>query len=173
MKKILFLLLVSFLFTTGVFAQNTVLKVGQAAPAISLPTPYGKVITLASLKGKLVLIDFWATWCAPCVKEQPELKAIYNKHANEVKAGRFEILGISLDKNKENWQKSIEQYKIDWPQVSDLKFWKSQVAKDYAIEDLPFNVVVDEQGKIVAINLHGKELEGFIDNYLKSPNKLK
>src|SRR5690606_2270865 len=137
-----------------IYAQNEVLKIGQTAPEISLPTLNGNTVTLSSLKGKLVLIDFWATWCAPCVKEQPELKAIYDKHSDKVKAGEFEILGVSLDKSKENWQKNIDRFKINWLQVSDLMFWRSPVAKDYAIEGLPFNVIIDEQGKIIAINLH-------------------
>jgi len=142
------------------------LKIGQPAPEISLPTPNGNTVTLSSLRGKVVLIDFWATWCAPCVKEQPELKALYDQHIDHVKAGKFEILGVSLDKSKENWQKSIDRFKIDWLQVSDLMFWKSKVAKDYAIEGLPFNVLVNEQGNILAIDLHGKELEDFISDYL-------
>lgn len=166
MKRTLFFLLATF-FASPIFAQSNILKIGQPAPEISLPTPNGNTVTLSSLKGKLVLIDFWATWCAPCVKEQPELKALYDRHINHVKAGKFEILGVSLDKSKENWQKSINHFKIDWLQVSDLMYWKSKVAKDYAIEGLPFNVVVNEQGNITAINLHGKELEDFIGNYLR------
>lgn len=150
----------------SLYAQDEVLKIGQTAPEILLSTHNGDTVTLSSLKGKLVLIDFWATWCAPCVKEQPELKAIYDKHSDKVKAGEFEILGVSLDKSKENWQKSIERFKINWLQVSDLMFWKSPVAKNYAIEGLPFNVIVDEQGKIIAINLHSSALEDFISNYL-------
>ncbi|RKD17630.1 thioredoxin [Pelobium manganitolerans] len=165
MKKTFCVLLIT-LFASHLSAQSTALKIGQPAPEISLPTPDGKTILLSSLKGKLVLVDFWATWCAPCVKEQPELKDLYSKHSNQVRTGKFEILGISLDKSKENWRKGIERFKMEWIQVSDLMFWKSPVAKDYAIEGLPFNVVVDEQGKIAAINLHGKELEDFIDNYL-------
>jgi peroxiredoxin len=165
--------LLALFFANALFAQSAVLKIGQPAPAISLPAPNGDIHTLYSLKGKLVLIDFWATWCAPCVKEQPELKVLYNKHINEVKAGKFEILGVSLDKSKENWQKIIKDLKIDWPQVSDLMFWKSPVAKDYGIEDLPFNVLVNEQGNIVAINLHGKALEDFVSNYLKDLHFIK
>lgn len=165
MKSIFCFLLVT-LFANYLFAQNTALKIGQPAPEISLSTPKGNVVTLSSLKGKLVLIDFWATWCDPCVKEQPELKALYDKYINKVKSGKFEILGVALDKSKENWQKDIERFKIDWLQVSDLMFWKSPVAKDYSIEDLPFNVVVNEQGNIVAIDLHSAALENFIGNYL-------
>jgi peroxiredoxin len=165
MKKV-FLFFLIILFTENLFAQNNEIKAGNPAPEIALPAPDGQIITLSSLKGKLVLIDFWASWCPPCVKEQPELKALYEKQSKNVKAGKFEILGLSIDKNKENWEKAIKRFKIPWPQVSDLKFWKSPVTSDYGIEDLPFNVIVDEQGIIVAINLHGKELEDFIDHYL-------
>lgn len=165
MKKV-FLFFLIILFTENLFAQNNEIKAGNPAPEIALPAPDGQIITLSSLKGKLVLIDFWASWCPPCVKEQPELKALYEKQSKNVKAGKFEILGVSIDKNKENWEKAIKRFKIPWPQVSDLKFWKSPVTSDYGIEDLPFNVIVDEQGIIVAINLHGKELEDFIDHYL-------
>ncbi|HRP32770.1 MAG TPA: TlpA disulfide reductase family protein [Agriterribacter sp.] len=148
------------------YTQDTTLKIGQAAPEISLPALNGNAVTLSSLKGKLVLIDFWATWCVPCVKEQPELRAIYDKYSDKVGAGKFEILGVSLDKSRENWQQSIDRFKINWLQVSDLMFWKSPVAKDYYIEGLPFNVLVNEKGNIVAINLHGAALEDFISNYL-------
>lgn len=165
MKKIFFL--VALVIITGsVHAQNNAVQIGQAAPEIALPQPDGNIVTLSSLKGKLVLIDFWATWCAPCREEQPELKAIYEQHIDQVKAGKFEILGVSLDKNKTHWQQSIERFNIDWLQVSDLMFWKSPVAKDYAIEGLPFNVIADEQGKIIAVNLHGEALADFISNYL-------
>ncbi|MGV3761898.1 TlpA family protein disulfide reductase [Parapedobacter sp.] len=154
---------VALITMSSLFGQEGALKVGQQAPHISLPTPDGDTISLSSLKGKLVLVDFWATWCAPCVKEQPELKALYEKYNGP---NRFEIFGVSLDKRKDNWVNAIERFDIDWIQVSDLMFWKSPVARDYAIEELPFNVLIDERGTIIAINLHGEALDDFIASYL-------
>lgn len=112
------------------------------------------------------MIDFWATWCAPCVEEQPQLKAIYDTYSEQIKNNTFEILGVSLDKNKESWQKAINRFGISWIQVSDLKFWKSPVAKLYEIDELPFNVIIDGQGTIVAKNLHGKDLDEFLKKSL-------
>lgn len=147
-------------------AQNTPVKIQMQAPDISMQQPDGKLLQLKSFRGALVLVDFWATWCLPCVKEQPELKAIYQKNEAFVKRGKFQILGVSLDNKKENWTKGIQRQQITWPQVSDLKFWKSKAAHDYGMEEFPFNVVIDETGKIVAINIHGKQLEEFISNHL-------
>lgn len=165
MKKIRYLVAVMMIMG-NLYAQDEGLDIGKAAPEISLATPEGNMVSLSSLKGKLILVDFWATWCAPCVKEQPELKALYEKYRGSTQDGAFEILGVSLDKNRDNWVSAIERFEIDWIQVSDLMFWKSPVATDYAIEELPFNVVVDAQGTIAAINLHGKELEDFISDCL-------
>jgi len=165
MRTLLQILTLYFL-THSAMAQSNQVKVGQAAPDISLTKPDGTQLSLHSLKGKLVLIDFWATWCAPCVKEQPELKSLYSKFHKHVNDDQFEILGVSFDKNGDSWQKAIERLDISWPQVSDLKFWKSPVAKVYGIEELPFNVIVDAQGKVIAVSLHGKELEEFISNQL-------
>ncbi len=111
-------------------------------------------------------MDFWATWCGPCLKEQPELKKIYQEHRQAVKAGKFQILGVSLDSKKEHWEKGINRLGITWPQVSDLQFWKNKAAKDYDVKKLPFNVIVDKEGKIAAIDLHGKKLKDFINRLL-------
>lgn len=167
MIRFLFIFIISFSLS-GLRAQQKTLKIGQTAPEITMAAPNGTMFSLSSLKGKLVLVDFWATWCAPCIKEQPELKTLYQKYTVSDKDRRFEILGVSLDRKKEDWERGIQKFKIDWPQISDLKFWRSQAAKDYFIEELPFNVLVDEQGKIAAINLHGKELDGFIKKHLGS-----
>lgn len=164
MKKIFLVVILFF----GLHLHNAqALNMGDVVPEISAPTIDGKEFKLSSLKGKVVLMDFWATWCAPCVQEQPELKKLYEKHKAQVDSKEFEILGISLDKSKENWQKVVEKNQINWPQIGDLKFWKSPIAKAYSINELPYNLIIDGEGKIIAKNLHGEELEAFLDSVFK------
>lgn len=160
-----FILLFLIIFSGSITAQSTI-EVGKKAPEITMTKADGTSFTLSTLKGKVVLIDFWATWCAPCVEEQPELKTLYDTYSEQVKNNTFEILGVSLDKNKDSWQKAIDRFTIKWIQVSDLKFWKSPVAKLYEIDELPFNVIIDGQGTILAKNLHGKDLEEFLKKTL-------
>ena len=146
-------------------AQSTGLEKGNKAPDIRLPSVKGDTVSLSSLIGKLVLIDFWGTWCAPCVEEQAELARLYKKYkqTNFTKGKGFEIYGVSLDAKKPNWENFIVKNKINWIQVSDLKFWRSPVAKTYKIEGLPFNVLIDGHGIILAKNLHGIDLEKEIE----------
>jgi thiol-disulfide isomerase/thioredoxin len=155
------------------FSQSQELETGDKAPEINLPSPDGDSVALSDLSGKLVLIDFWATWCAPCIKEQPELAKLYRKYKNSVFANGngFEIYGVSLDNKKALWESSIKKMRIEWIQVSDLKFWTSPVAKTYNIQALPFNILIDGKGIIIAKNLHGTELEVFIHNLLIGSEK--
>jgi len=166
---ILFVALLLFGSTISTLsAQTTGLEPGNKAPEIKLPTLKGDTVALSTLKGKLVLIDFWGTWCSPCVQEQSELAKLYRKYklAAFTNGKGFEIYGVSLDVKKSNWENFINTNKIDWIQVSDLKFWRSPVAKTYNIQGLPFNVLIDGNGIILAKNLHGIDLEKGIARFL-------
>ncbi|CAM3594006.1 TlpA disulfide reductase family protein [Pontibacter korlensis] len=129
--------------------------IGQTAPDITLPSPDGGTKTLSSLRGKYVLIDFWASWCGPCRKENPNVVKMYNKY----KEKGFEIFGVSLDQSEEKWLAAIEKDKLTWPQVSDLKGWESSAAQLYNVTAIPQTVLVDPEGKIIAKGLRGPDLE--------------
>jgi len=167
--RILILSVVLLLIVGTISAQSIGLEPGNKAPEIKLPTTKGDTVALSSLKGKLVLIDFWGTWCAPCVAEQAELAKLYNKYKRSTftNGKGFEIYGVSLDAKKFNWENFITTNKINWIQVSDLKFWRSPVAKTYNIQALPFNILMDGNGIILAKNLHGMDLEKSIAKFLR------
>ena len=133
--------------------------IGQEAPDIVLPTPDDKELALSSFKGKIVLVDFWASWCGPCRKEMPNVVKAYAKFKDK----GFEIYGVSLDQDKARWVEAIAKDGITWPQVSDLKYWDSYAAKLYAVEGIPYTVLLDKEGKIIAKNLRGAELEKAIE----------
>lgn len=128
--------------------------IGKPAPEINLPDTAGNNFSLSALRGKYVLVDFWASWCAPCRDENPNVVSVFNKFS----ARNFTILGVSLDKEKRAWIKAIKEDKLNWTHISDLKFWSSSVVEPYHIEGIPFNVLVDPQGKIIASNLRGEGL---------------
>jgi len=138
--------------------------IGASAPDIALTDPEGKVRKLSSLKGKVVLIDFWASWCGPCRKENPNVVAMYNKYHEK----GFEIYSVSLDKERSSWLTAIAKDKLVWPDhVSDLKYWKSAGAAAYGVTSIPFTVLVDKKGKIVAKKLRGEELENKVKELCK------
>jgi thiol-disulfide isomerase/thioredoxin len=126
-----------------------------ARPAFAQADTSGKPISLQSFRGKYVLVDFWASWCAPCRKENPFLVAAYNKYHEK----GFEVLGVSLDDKKDRWLKAIAADGLPWQQVSDLKGWKNELAVRYGIRSIPANFLLDREGRIIAKNLRGKELE--------------
>ena len=137
--------------------------IGQPAPEISLPDPNGKILTLSSFKGKYVLVDFWAKWCGPCRRENPNVVKAYNKF----KGKAFDILGVSLDRNKADWLQGIQEDGLVWNHVSDLKYFESQAARDYNINGIPFSILVDPNGIIIAKNLRGTELHKKLEEVLK------
>lgn len=134
---------------------NSIVGLGVLAPEIKLPDPNGDTIPLSSLKGKYILLDFWASWCRPCRIENPNLVSNYKKYNDK----GFEIYQVSLDKKKESWIEAIENDRLDWIHVSDLKFWNSEAAKLYQVQAIPASFLLDRNGKIIAKNLRGDALE--------------
>jgi peroxiredoxin len=137
--------------------------VGKAAPALALPDASGKMISLASYKGKYLLVDFWASWCAPCRAENPNVVRVHD----EFKGKNFAILGVSLDKEKSAWQKAIQEDKLDWTHVSDLKYWNSKAVEIFKFDGIPFNVLIDPQGNVIGQGLRGEDLENKLKEVLK------
>jgi peroxiredoxin len=128
---------------------------GKPAPEISLPNPEGQEVTLSSFRGKYVLLDFWAGWCAPCRRENPNIVKAYNQFKNK----GFEIYGVSLDRDRQEWLDAIKADKLAWIHVSDLQFWNSPAAKQYGVQSIPANFLIDPNGIIIDRNLRGGALE--------------
>ena len=149
--------------TESTVNRSQAIKIGAEAPELVLPMANGKDLALSNLRGKVVLIDFWASWCGPCRKELPNVKRCYEKY----KAKGFEIYGVSLDKERDAWIQAISEEGLKWPQVSDLKFWHSDAVSTYAVQSSPFTVLIDKEGKIIATDLRGADLDNKLAEVLK------
>jgi peroxiredoxin len=137
--------------------------VNVAADDFSQEDTKGQPVKLSSFRGKYVLVDFWASWCGPCRQENPNVVKAYNKYKDK----NFTILGVSLDDNRDRWLRAINQDGLHWTQVSDLRGWGNEVAVQYGIQSIPSNFLVSPDGKIIARNLRGEELEAKLQELLK------
>ncbi|MBS1591835.1 MAG: AhpC/TSA family protein [Bacteroidetes bacterium] len=156
--------------TAGVALKNKMevskkTGIGKFAMNFTQNDTLGNPVSLASFKGKYVLVDFWASWCGPCRRENPNVVKVYNKYKDK----GFHILGVSLDQPgaKDKWMKAIHDDNLTWTHVSDLKFWDNEVAKMYGIQAIPANFLLDPDGKIIAKNLRGEDLETKLAAVLK------
>lgn len=137
--------------------------IGAVAPPLAAPTPNGEILSLNDVDAKYILIDFWASWCGPCISQIPDLKKVYADFHDK----GFEILSVSVDGNESKWKGAIQKYDLNWLQISDLKAWKSELAMEYNVTFVPFNLIVDKDGVIVAKNLHSKSLYVLLEGLLE------
>lgn len=145
-------------------AAPTSVSIGGIAPDFSAKTPEGKVVSLKESMGKVTIIDFWASWCGPCRKENPNVVAMYN----ELHSKGLNIVGVSLDDDMSKWQEAIAKDKITWTQISNLKKWSEPIAKMYHVEQIPTTFILDASGKIVAQDLRGDELKAKVNELLNA-----
>ena len=136
---------------------------GKQAPNLTMSDLNGKAVSISSFKGKFLLVDFWASWCGPCRQENPNVVMAYNRFKNK----NFNILGVSLDQDKDAWQAAIAKDNLTWNHMSDLKQWQSVAVQTYGFEGIPFNVLIDPTGKIIASGLRGEQLEKKLEEVLK------
>lgn len=128
--------------------------IGQLAPDFKQLTPEGNELALSSTRGSYVLVDFWASWCGPCRRENPNVVKLFNQYKDK----GLGIFGVSYDTKKDKWEKAIKDDGLNWKQVSDLKGWKNATSTLYGIKAIPSNLLLDKEGRIVAKNLFGKKL---------------
>jgi peroxiredoxin len=160
MKNIL-LTVIAMALVMAISAQA---KKGEPAPGISLPDLQGNTVNLSDLKGKVVLIDFWASWCGPCRANNPRLVKLYRKYHDN----GFEILGVSVDNNAMYWRAAVQQDNLDWIQVNDNKGWDASSTTAYNVNAIPASFLIDKEGVIRAVDMDGRALEAKIKALLKN-----
>ena len=147
----------------GIIKRLERVQIGQVAPEFSLPDTAGVSVSLSDFRGKYVLLDFWASWCPPCRRENPNVVKAFQQYKDK----NFTIIGISLDKDKAKWQKAIADDQLTWTHVSDLKFWDSEIPALYGVRGIPANVLLDPNGVIIARNITGEALQNTLKEVVK------